>query len=173
MKYPIPLWRRLVLKALRVKVTYRRETLELLETGRAIVVCNHQSFLDGPIIGLASPTRMCFPISNKQSVDNRLTKHGLRFLGLLGLGEQVAMNGDHPFGVRALLKKIDQSVPIMIFPEGRICGPSEQVEPKPGYRWLVEKSGVPVVEIGLKGADQSRLFAPEGAKRWPLIELEF
>ncbi|KPN62900.1 acyl-[acyl-carrier-protein]-phospholipid O-acyltransferase / long-chain-fatty-acid--[acyl-carrier-protein] ligase [Aliiroseovarius crassostreae] len=169
----IALWRRWALSVLRVEVVYRPATLAKLREGRALLVCNHQSFLDGIIVALASPERLCFPISNRQSREIRFTRYGLIVLGLVGLGEQVAMNGNHPFGIRALAKKLEDGDSVAIFPQGRIVGPSETQEWMPGYQWLASRSEASIVSISISGADQSKLFAPEGDRLWPKIRLEF
>lgn len=169
----IPFWRRAILKLLRVDVRYNDDTLQRLRSGRVLLVCNHQSFLDGIIVALASPERLCFPISNRQSREIALTRYGLVALGAIGLGEQVAMNVEHPFGVRALARKLDDGGSVAIFPEGRIVAKSDRQEWLPGYQWLADRTSATVVSIRIRGADESRLFAPEGAQFWPKIQLDF
>ena len=170
-KYRIPIWRTVVLKALRVEV--RKVTpVDLFAGGPVILTCNHQSFLDGIILAFAAPVKMVFPVSNVQSVENRYTRLGLLALQGLGLGTMVPMNSDHPFGMRQLLSSLKSGQSVAVFPQGRIAWPDEDLPEKAGVEWLHRRTGATVVRAKLRGADDSRFFGRAGRKIWPRIVLE-
>lgn len=175
MTFRLPLWRRDVLRMFRVEVRYGA-VAELLTADFAkpvIVCCNHQSFLDGPILAFASPRKMVFPVNPKQSVDNRFTRNALAVLERLGLGWTVVMNSDKPWSVRTLAAALNESRAVAVFPAGRICAPHECEVEKPGVEWLSARTGAAVIRARISGAADSRLFAKAGTKIWPKITVEF
>jgi acyl-[acyl-carrier-protein]-phospholipid O-acyltransferase/long-chain-fatty-acid--[acyl-carrier-protein] ligase len=168
------MWRRAVLWVLNVRVSYRQETLEALAEGRAVVICmEHRSLADGPIVALASPFPLHFAVTPKHAVDNLFTAQGIRFLMWLGLGDRTAINGDHPFSLRALHRVLKGGSPVMIFPEGRIASADESIAARGGYQWLADSTSSPVVTISMDGNEQSRIFAPAGRLLRPRITLTF
>ena len=62
-----------------------------------------------------------------------------------------------------MLRLLDQSKPVMIFPEGKI-GTGEPEPLMPGLAWLVKKSSATEFRIHIAGAEQSRIFAKAGKK---------
>lgn len=167
----VPIWRRLVLKALRVNVTYGDVSQRLLSGGPLLVTCRHFSLLDGVIIAFASPRPMVFPVTTKHSVRNRFTHYGLRCLEALRLGRVVAMDSDHPVAARTLLRALEDGEAVMLFPEGRIAKPDEDLPDMRGTDWLRRRARVEVARIDLSGVERSRLFAPSGDLLWPKIAL--
>lgn len=164
----IPLWRRLALRAFRVKVSYA-DVAEQLEDGASIIICNHESLLDGVIIAFASPRPLHFAINTNHSLRHPIITPFLRWLERRGLGTIVPMDGSSIYGIRALRKALDAGEPVLIFPAGR-----RTLDPTlehPGYRWLHEKTGAPIVRATIEGASQSRLFALQGTAFWPRITL--
>lgn len=171
----ISLWRRIVLRAFNIRVNFRAETIEALASGPAVVICKqHRSFVDGPILAVASPVPLNFAITPKHAEENRITATGIRALQWIGLGTRVAIDGARPFGLRRLLCDLRAGGRVMIFDEGRIVAPSDApVHAKLGPEWLVRKSGAKLVEIEMRGNENSFFFAPEGRKLRPRIEIDF
>lgn len=164
--------RRIALYLLRVDVTYREKSLTALADGPSIVVCNHQSFLDGIIMALACPAPLSFAVSNRQSEEIWFTRVGLSLLQKCGLGWVIPMNSSHPFAIRTLLRELSNGRSVAVFPEGRIVGKKEaDVAPKRGVRWLVERSGVLVVQAEIAGAEDWWLLSPDGRRLFPRISL--
>lgn len=167
----ISVWRRMILAVLRVDVSFT--DAEILSLDRPIImICNHQSMIDGLILAFASPVRMVFPVTPKYSIDNSFTRRGLRFLEHLGLGWVVPLNSEHPFALRHLKRALEAGRSVAIFPEGRIAQAGETLPYKEGVKWLQSHSDAQLVIATLTGADQSRLFAVAGTKLLPAIKLE-
>lgn len=167
----IALWRRLILRAFRVEV-YFADTGTLLSGKPVIVICNHQSLLDGLILAFACPIKMVFPVTPKHSIENPFTRRGLRLLERLGLGWVFPLNSEHPFALRRLQRALEDGQSVAIFPEGRIAVPSEQLPQKAGAQWLQERTGAAIVRARLIGADKSRIFARAGTQIWPKVTLK-
>lgn len=159
-------WRRLFLRLLRVEVTFTPKT-ELIRSRPCIVVCNHQSLVDGVVFALAAPVSMDYAVTPRYAVENALTRRGLAFLVRCGLGRVVPLSASHALSLRSLRRSLLEGRSVMIFPTGTIS-PAEE---KRGYVWLTEKTGCPVIRASISGADRSRFFAPGGEEIWPRIRL--
>ena len=167
--------RRAVLGLLRVEVRYGAvlDHLDRREGRPVVVVCNHASLLDGPILALASPHRMTFPVTPKHSVHHPVTSRGLRLMERLGLGCVEVMNADRPWALRSLARTLRGGGVVAVFPQGRIVGAEERVSVRPGAEWLCRRTGATVVRARIDGAARSRLFARSGSELRPRITVEF
>lgn len=166
----LQLWRRALLKALRVDVRYGA-VADQLQRSPCIVICNHVSLLDGVIIALASPRPMVFPVTPKHSKANPWTKSVLQWLQHMGLGVVVPMDRSSYFAIRTLLRSINTGNSVCIFPEGKIAD-GEKSQIHGGYSWLANKTDAVVVTATISGAERSRIFARQGSELWPAIRLD-
>ena len=106
---------RAVLRALfqllfRVHVTGLRSDLD---TRRLLVVANHESFLDGLLLGLFLPFDPVFV------VHTGVTKNPL-FRIILSLSDYLAVDPTSPMAIKRIIKLVEGGRPVVIFPEGRI-----------------------------------------------------
>ena len=134
---------RLMIKAL-ARVIYRlrvegRENLP--RSGGALVICNHVSYIDAVILGLASPRPMRF-----------LAFAGLKRPWWLELLFHVA--GVIPVSPRQATAAIRQAVEalsegelVCIFPEGQISRTGVLMEVRKGFEVIARKANVPVVPV--------------------------
>lgn len=169
----IPLWRRAILRALRVSVRYTASSGRLLGTRPTIFTCNHQSLIDGVLIALASPRPLVFAVNVDHAQTNTVTRTGLRVLSSLGLGEVVAVDDSRPCGIRQLVKALKQGQSVMVFPEGRISKDGRPSEAMPGVAWMAQRTGAAAHPLRIRGAHRSRWFAKTGTDLWPRIWLRF
>jgi acyl-[acyl-carrier-protein]-phospholipid O-acyltransferase/long-chain-fatty-acid--[acyl-carrier-protein] ligase len=165
--------RRCVLFALRVRTSYRKETLQALSLGPTIVCSNHVSLIDGVIVALTSPIPLTFGVDTDFSVRTKLTRNGMAALAWLGFGSVVPIDSTSPYGIRALAKALDRGESVMIFPEGRISDNGQPGDDQPGVEWLARRSGARVRRIRIAGAENSRLFAKSGRHLWPRVQIFF
>ena len=154
---------------LRVRVRYSAGSLNQLGRGKTITVANHVSLLDGPILALLSPVPMTFAVHTDYSRRSRLAVAGMNMMARMGFGSVVPLDSQSPYGMRKLLRVLDEGGNVMIFPEGGINGGTVQ----PGLSWLMDKSGAGLVEVKITGAEKSRLFAKNGVEWMPRIGVEF
>ncbi|WP_299593227.1 lysophospholipid acyltransferase family protein [uncultured Tateyamaria sp.] len=159
-------WRRLILRLLRVNVTYT-DNADVLKSQPCIVVSNHQSLLDGIVFALAAPVSMDYAVTPKHAVKNIFTSRVLGFLQWCGLGRVVPLSANKVFAIRGLSKSLILGRSVMIFPTGKITPGEDQR----GYVWLSEKTKCRIVRASISGADNSILFSHSGNKLWPRIEL--
>lgn len=155
-----------MLGLLRVRVTLT-EQAGVISSQPSIVICNHQSLLDGVILALAAPVSMDYAVTPKYAVENAITRRLLQYLEGRGLGRVVPLSTDRALSIRSLRKSLISGRSVMIFPTGKITPGEEQR----GYEWLSVKTGCPVVRASISGADRSLIFARAGKEIWPKISL--
>ena len=83
------------------------------ETSRLLVVANHESFLDGLLLGLFLPLDPVFVV-HTGVVRNPV------FRLLLGLVDYLAVDPTSPMAMKKVIRLIEGGRPVVIFPEGRI-----------------------------------------------------
>lgn len=117
------------------------------QRGACLIVANHQSFLDPPLIGLASGPRHA----------DYVARSGLFSFGPFGaiLGGLNAIpiredQGDAG-AIREVLKRLEQGRSVVIFPEGSRCDTGEMEAFKRGVAVLVKRAGCPVVPAAVEG----------------------
>lgn len=171
-RFRLPWWRRALLRALNVRVYRRPETLATLSMpGPVLVLGNHQSFLDGIVVALASPMPLIFAVDVAFARDNRWTRALFGWMSRRGLGTVVPVARGQPAGLRSLLHALHAGAAVMVFPEGRISRNGMALPERPGAQWLARKSGARVVRIEIRGAHRSRIFGKEGCQWRPRIDL--
>ena len=140
---------------------------ERLPAGQCVVVCNHASYLDGPVLTAALPPRFGFVIKREMSVVP-LAATVLRRLGSQFVHRnRVEAAGD----ARRLLRNASQGHSLVFFPEGTFV-------PAPGVHKFhtgafasAVRAGCPLVPAALRGT--RRALTPGGALPLPgPIELE-
>ena len=142
-------WGRVLLAVSGVRV--RVEGLEKLPSGPCVVVANHRSYMDIPVLLAYIPRQLRF-----------FAKKGLYRIPLLGghlrRAGHLPVARDNP---RASLKSLseaaklvrDRGLSVVLFPEGgRSPGPLRVF--KEGATYLAIKAGVPVVPVGIIGTRQ-------------------
>ena len=165
--------RRMLLRALRVRVAGDIPLEELLLKGRVVVASNHVSFLDGVVVALASPVPLIFPVDTAFSQDAFFSRHFLSLLEWFGWGEVVPMDSAKPAALKTLKRRLDAGANVLIFPEGQISPDGQPRMSMPGTDWLVRKTGAKRIELQIDGAEKSLLFGKAGSQLWPSITLTF
>lgn len=167
----LPIWRRSALAAMSARVQYGVVAAQL-ERGPCIVTCNHVSLLDGIIVALASPRPLVFPVTPLYARDHPYASRLLRWCERRGLGRVVPMDKGHFLPLRHLCRALEDGESVCIFPEGGLADGFNPLPENPGYRWLHEKTGRPIVRARIRGAERSRFFAKNGDAFRPSILLE-
>jgi len=126
------------------------------ESGGALLLVNHQSYLDPIILGL--PQRRPISMVARKNL-YEIPIMGRIFKGLYGL----AIDRDSPGTevIREIVRRLDHGLLIGIFPEGTRSSGTELGPIKPGFISIVRRADVPIIPVGIAGAD--RAF-PRGAK---------
>jgi 1-acyl-sn-glycerol-3-phosphate acyltransferase len=116
-------------------------------TGPALVVANHQSFLDPILIGLATRRHLCF-LARKT-----LFRHfGLSWLIRMLNAVPIDQEGVAKEGLRIVLRELEHGQAVVMFPEGHRTRTGAMQPLLPGISLLIKRSLAPIVPVGIAGA---------------------
>ncbi len=138
------------------------------ETGAAVLVCNHVSYMDALII--AGSCRR--PVRFVMHADYYRWP-GLRWLFRLAGVIPIASSRANPAVLRQALQAIARTLAagelICLFPEGHLTRTGQIDDFRPGIERIIQRSPVPVVPLALRGMWGS-IFSHKGGpalKHWP------
>jgi 1-acyl-sn-glycerol-3-phosphate acyltransferase len=119
----------------------------LPETGPALLVSNHQSFLDPVLVGLASRRYLSY-LARESLFRNRWLKTLIESLDAIpidhkGLGKD---------GLQATLNVLDRGKAVLVFPEGERTHDGDMHPFKAGISLLIKRVQAPIIPVGLAGA---------------------
>ena len=142
--------------------------LHRLPDGPCIVVSNHASYLDGPLLTAALPGRFTFVVQHG-AASWPLAGRVIRRMGVTFVNRGSARAGASQ--TRLLIRRLQQGDALAIFPEGTFRGPSGLLPFRNGAFMMAAHAGVPVVPAVIRGT--RRLFG-DGARlpRWSRVEIE-
>lgn len=120
----------------------------LPETGRLLVIANHESFLDGLLIGLFLPFRATFLV-------HTTVLHNPVFRFLLSRVPHLAVDPTSPLAMKKVIKLLDAGEPVVIFPEGRITLTGSLMKVYDGPGFVAAKTGATILPIRLDGGARS------------------
>ena len=124
--------------------------------GPVLLVSNHSSVLDPPLVGGAAPLRLSF-LAKAELFRLPLFGGLLRRLG----ARPVRREGPDPAAMRMALRVLEEGGALLVFPEGT-RGPEGVLRPaKAGAGMLAVMSGAPVVPVYVKGSGRAW---PRGAR---------
>jgi len=167
-----PIIKYLGLTVLRVDARISAEALDHLYVGGAIVKANHVSFIDGIAIALATPVPLVYGSEVEYSRQSRFARKGMELLVKMGFAQAIVpLDAKHPFGMRELERRLAAGQSVMIFPEGKISQDGRPLPERPGIAWLRSRTGAAIVDVRIRGAEQSWLFAKSGRRLWPRIDI--
>jgi 1-acyl-sn-glycerol-3-phosphate acyltransferase len=115
-------------------------------SGPALLIANHQSFLDPVLVGLAARRRVTF-LARKT-----LFKHWTFRLIAGGLNPvPVNQEGFAREGLKTILDQLERGRAVGIFPEGERTSDGQMHEFRPGIHLLIKRIEMPIVPVGIAG----------------------
>jgi acyl-[acyl-carrier-protein]-phospholipid O-acyltransferase/long-chain-fatty-acid--[acyl-carrier-protein] ligase len=137
---------RFVMKALfRVEVS---GDMTAFDNPRTLIVANHESFIDGLLIGLFLPVDAVFVV-HSQIADRPLFRLLLRFVNHL------VVDSTSPLAIKLIVKLVETGQPVVIFPEGRITKTGSLMKVYDGAAFVAAKTGATMVPVRIDGAARS------------------
>lgn len=132
-----------------------------------LIVANHESFLDGLLLGLFIPKSATFVV-HTSVLKNRFFRLFLR------LTPHLAVDPSSPYAMKKVIKRLKAGENVVIFPEGRITltGALMKVYAGPGF--VAAKTGARILPVHVDGAAQSyfgRLSDKHPRKLFPKVTL--
>jgi acyl-[acyl-carrier-protein]-phospholipid O-acyltransferase/long-chain-fatty-acid--[acyl-carrier-protein] ligase len=129
-----------------IRLLYRIEVTGSLpaDPGRMLVISNHQSFLDGVILGAF------LPISPTYLVHTSIASQWIFRIPLMFI-RHVVVDTTSPLSLKTLIQLIESGKPVVIFPEGRITLTGNLMKIYDGPAFVAARTGCPVVAVHLEG----------------------
>lgn len=123
-------------------------TANLPETRKLLAIANHESFLDGLLIGLFLPFRATFLV-HTTVLDNPV------FRLLLSRVPHLAVDPTSPLAMKKVIKLLEAGESVVIFPEGRITMTGSLMKVYEGPGFVAARTGATILPVRLDGAARS------------------
>lgn len=117
------------------------------QTGPALVIANHQSFLDPMLCGLVARRPLVY-LARKTLFKNRYAAALIRSLNAVPIDQE----GVGKEGIRTILDQLTQGKAVVVYPEGERSRHGKMIPLKPGIHLLIKRTLAPIVPIGIAGA---------------------
>ena len=128
--------------------------------GPALLLSNHQSFLDPSAAGCPARRHLYF-LARKTLFHNRLFGALIRRLNAVPVDQE----GIAKEGMKTILEQLKAGRAVLVFPEGERT-PTGELQPlKPGIYLLIKRITAPIVPIGIAGA----FDAWPRTRKWPKL----
>lgn len=117
------------------------------KTGGYLLLANHQSYLDPPLVGIVVPRQINY-LARKSLFTNPI------FGWFIGSLDAIPLDRDG-FGIGGLketLRRLKRGEVVLLFPEGTRSADGEMQPLKAGFSALVDRADVPIVLIAIDGA---------------------
>lgn len=139
----------------------------LPKQGKLLIIANHESFIDGLLLGLFLPIRATFVVHT--SVLNNWF-----FRQILRLTPYLAVDPTSPLAMKKVIKLLDAGKPVVIFPEGRITLTGSLMKVYDGPGFVAAKTGAMILPVRIDGAARSyfsRLQEGHAKKLFPKVNI--
>lgn len=136
-------------------------------TKKLLVVANHESFLDGLLLGLFLPVKATFVV-HTTVLENWL------FRAILSLVPHLAVDPTSPLAMKKVIKLLEAGKPVVIFPEGRITLTGSLMKVYDGPGFVAAKTGATILPVRIDGAARSyfsRLTGIHPKKIFPKVSI--
>ncbi len=129
-----------------------------LQARKLLIIANHESFLDGLLLGVSLPLNPVFV------VHTGVTRSPL-FRLVLSLVDYLAVDPTNPMAMKRIVKLLESGRPVVIFPEGRITPTGSLMKVYDGPAFVAAKTGAEILPVRLDGPARSWFARTSG--RYP------
>jgi len=113
-----------------------------------LIVANHESFLDGLLLGLFIPKRATFVVHNS-------VLKSWWFRQFLRLTPHLGVDPTSPYAMKKVIRLLDAGENVVIFPEGRITLTGSLMKVYDGPGFVAAKTNATILPIRVDGAAES------------------
>lgn len=119
-------------------------------TGGVLILANHQSLLDPPLLGMVIPREINY-VARDTLFDNKLLAPLIRSVNAIPIDR----DGLGLAGLKETLRRLKRGEIVILFPEGTRT-PDGEIQPlKPGFSALVTRTGACILPMALEGSYQA------------------
>ena len=122
---------------------------------RLVIVANHESFLDGLLLGLFLPVDPIFVVNTQIAQVS-----GFGFI--LSMVDHITVDPANPMATRQIIHLVESGRPVVIFPEGRITVTGSLMKVYEGSAFVAGKTGASVIPVRLDGPARSLFSRTSG-----------
>ena len=115
---------------------------------RTLIVANHESLLDGLLLGLVLPPEAIFVV-HSTVLNSRISRW------VLGHVRHFAVDSTNPLAMKLIVKLVESGTPVVIFPEGRVTVTGSLMKVYDGAAFTAAKTGATIVPVHIDGASRS------------------
>ncbi|MDQ7989589.1 MAG: bifunctional acyl-ACP--phospholipid O-acyltransferase/long-chain-fatty-acid--ACP ligase [Candidatus Dactylopiibacterium sp.] len=136
-------------------------------SSRLLIIANHESFLDGLLLGITLPMEPVFVVHTG-------TTRSLFFRVLLRTVDHLTVDPTSPMGMKSVIRLINSGRPVVIFPEGRITTTGSLMKTYDGPAFVAARTGATILPVRIDGAARtyfSRLSGQHPHQLFPRITI--
>jgi acyl-[acyl-carrier-protein]-phospholipid O-acyltransferase/long-chain-fatty-acid--[acyl-carrier-protein] ligase len=142
-----------------LKLLYKVEIhgLENIEKAgpRAVIVGNHASLLDPPLLAAFLPGKPMFAV-------NSTVAQWFWVKPFLRLVDAFPLDPANPFSLKGLIRKVEEDRHVVIFPEGRLTETGGLMKVYDGPGMVADKTGAVILPVRLDGVQHTRFARLKG-----------
>jgi 1-acyl-sn-glycerol-3-phosphate acyltransferase len=117
--------------------------------GPLIIVANHMTYVDPPLLGASVPRRITF-MAKQELFRPSLMAIIVRAYGAFPIRRDKLDRE----ALRYALEVLNKGEVLGMFPEGKRSFPYHLQEMQPGTAFIAARSGVPIIPVGISGSEQ-------------------
>ncbi|MGC2855146.1 acyl-[ACP]--phospholipid O-acyltransferase [Novispirillum sp. DQ9] len=135
--------------------------------GPVVIVANHVSWLDGPLLNAFLPGRIAFAINTFvfKTWWGGLSRY---------FADMVAIDPTNPMSTKTLIRAVESGQHLVIFPEGRLTTTGSLMKIYDGPAVIADKAGATLVPVKIDGVQFSTLSRLQGKlplRRFPKVTI--
>ena len=115
---------------------------------RTLIVANHESFLDGVLLGAFLPVGATFVV-HAQVLGKWYFRWLLRYV------PHLAVDSASPLAIKLICRLVETGTPVVIFPEGRLTMTGSLMKVYDGAAFVAAKTGATIVPVRIEGSGRS------------------
>jgi 1-acyl-sn-glycerol-3-phosphate acyltransferase len=116
--------------------------------GPALLLANHESFIDPLCIGLAARRHLTYLARKTLFTGNKLFARYLNSVNCVPVDQE----GVATEGLKTTIRELQAGKAVLVFPEGERTPTGKMLPLKPGVHLVIKRAQVPIIPVGIAGA---------------------